>query len=300
LQVATSASVHVETALKGHTHGLFALAPNLPTENVKSKGKLMTYQIRNFRSVAFAGLAACIGVALLPSLQAGSWDKMTTLTVNEPLQVPSCCAPGQTVTLLPGEYVMALVDSTADRHIVRIFDKDQKNVIATILAIPNYRLKPTGKTVFQYWEVPAGHNRALRAWFYPGDSFGQEFAYPKQTAAEIAALVKSPVPAIEVETNAVEDLKTAPLVAVDESGKTTELMAALPMQAPEPIPQPAVEVAMVQPEPVRTAVAETPALTETLPHTASAMPLIGLAGLVSLALFAAFGLSSKRRRPCGN
>jgi hypothetical protein len=53
-------------------------------------------------------------------------------------------------------------------------------VVTTILAIPNYRLQVTDKTVFQYWEVPAGQPRALRAWFYPGDNFGQEFAYPKQ------------------------------------------------------------------------------------------------------------------------
>ncbi len=37
--------------------------------------------------------------------------------------------------------------------------------------------------------------------------------------------MKTPVPAIEVETSAAEDLKTAPLVVVDESGKTTELAA---------------------------------------------------------------------------
>ena len=36
--------------------------------------------------------------------------------------------------------------------------------------------------------------------------------------------MKAPVPAIEVETTAVEDLKTAPLVVVDEGGKTLELV----------------------------------------------------------------------------
>ena len=56
--------------------------------------------------------------------------------------MPSCCTPGHTVTLQPGEYVLTLVDSLSDRHIVRIFDKDQQNVITTILAIPNYRLQP--------------------------------------------------------------------------------------------------------------------------------------------------------------
>ena len=171
--------------------------------------------MKHFQSIAFAAFAGCIGFALLPNLQADEWNKKTTLTVNEPIEVPSCCTPGHTVILQPGEYVMALVDSTSDRHIVRIFDKDQKNVITTILAVPNYRLQPTGKTVLGYWEVPAGQPPALRAWFYPGDNFGQEFAYPKEKAAQIAAFVKVPVPAITVETSAPEDLKTAPLVAAN-------------------------------------------------------------------------------------
>src|SRR5579863_1294186 len=198
-------------------------------------------------NIAFAALAGCLSVALLPSLQADQWDKTTILQVNEAIQVPSCCTPDHTVTLQPGEYVVALVDSLSDRHIVRIFDKDQQHVMTTILAIPNYRLQPTGQTVFQYWEVPAGQTRALRAWFYPGDNFGQEFAYPKQTAAQIAAFVKTPVPAIEVETSAIEDLKTVPLVAVDESGKTTELAQGLPVREPDPAMQPTLQTVAVQP-----------------------------------------------------
>jgi hypothetical protein len=247
--------------------------------------------MKHFGPIAFTALAGCVSLALIPSLQADGWDKKTTLTVNEPLQVPSCCTPSHTVTLQPGEYVMVLVDSLSDRHIVRIFDKDQKNVMTTILAISNYRLQPTGKTVFEYWEVPAGQPSALRAWFYPGDNFGQEFAYPKQTAAQIAAFVKIPVPAIEVETTAVEDLKTAPIVVVDDSGKTSELAQTLPERAPAAV-QPVVEAPAVQPPP------ETPAPMQTLPHTASMLPLLGLAGLMSLAVFGALELRSRRRRPC--
>jgi len=252
--------------------------------------------MKHLRTIAFAAVAGCTLVALQPSLQADAWDKKTLMTVSEPLQVPSCCTPDHTVTLQPGEYVMVLVDSMSNRHIVRIFDKDQQNVITTILAIPNYRLQPTGKTVFQYWEVPAGQPAALRAWFYPGDNFGQEFAYSKRKAAEIAAFVKTPVPAIEVETVAVEDLKTAPLVAVDESGRTTELAQTLPAREPDPVMQPALEVA--QPTADRAVVAETAEPTQTLPNTASVLPLLGLAGLVSLALYAALGFRSRRRRPC--
>lgn len=251
----------------------------------------MTYGNKHVCSIAFAGLAACLSVALLPSLRADSWDKMTKLTVNEPVRVPSCCAPGHTVTLAPGEYVIKLIDSISDRHIVRIFDKDQKNVITTILAIPNYRLQPTGKTVFQYWEVPAGHDRALRAWFYPGDNYGQEFAYPKQTAAELAALVKAPVPAIEVETSVEDDLKTAPLVAVDETGRSTILDYSPPPKITAEVRQPV----RLQPEPAPMPVMEAAAPeAATLPQTASRLPLVGLAGLVALGLYALSGFRSRR------
>src|SRR5260221_13981975 len=46
------------------------------------------------------------------------------------------------------------------------------------MAIPDYRVQPTSTSRFTMWETPAGSARALRAWFYPGDNFGQEFPYP--------------------------------------------------------------------------------------------------------------------------
>ena len=237
-------------------------------------------------NIALAAFAGCIGVALLPSLQADQWDKKTILTVNETIQMPSCCTPDHTVTLQPGEYVMVLVDSLSDRHIVRVFDKDQQHVITTILAIPNYRLQPTGKTVFQYWEVPAGQPKAMRAWFYPGDNFGQEFAYHKQTAVQIATFDKAPVPAIEVDTKVEEDLKTAPVVVVDEGGNTSQLAVAQPEPAPQP--EPVVETAA--------AAAPTAAVEpeQTLPHTASNVPLFGLIGILSMGAFVALRIRSNR------
>jgi len=251
--------------------------------------KELDHPMKNVQNIALAAFAGCIGVALLPSLQADAWNKKTNLTISEPLEVPDCCTPDHTIVLQPGEYVMVLVDSLSDRHIVRIFDKDEQHVMTTILAIPNYRLQPTGKTVLQYWEVAAGQPRALRAWFYPGDNFGQEFAYPKQKAEQIAAFVKAPVPVILVDTTVLEDLKTVPLLAVDEGGKTAEIVAALPVPSPNADLQPTLVAA--QSGPVE---AETPAM----PHTASSMPLVGLAGLLSLAIFALLGFRSKRSGAC--
>ena len=180
---------------------------------------------------------ALIAAAVASPVKADEWNKKTVITVNEPVQMPSCCNAEHVVVLQPGTYVLALVDSLSDRHIVRVFEKDGKTVVTTILAIPNYRLKPTGKSTFQFWETPAGQPRAMRAWFYPGDNFGQEFAYHKTTSIEIAKAVKAPVPTAVVESEV--DLKTAAVVVVDEKGeeKPAEVIVARnepPVQAEAP------------------------------------------------------------------
>jgi len=221
------------------------------------------------RSALFLFGAALIAAAIAPPVKADQWDKKTVITINEPVQVPSCCNDGHVVVPQPGTYVLVLVDSLSDRHIVRVFDKDQKTVITTILAIPNYRLQPTGATTFQFWETPAGQPRAMRAWFYPGDNFGQEFAYHKAQSVEIARVAKAPVPTVVVESEA--ELKTAPVVIVDEKGEEA------------PLPAPTV-VAKSEPAPEReatTPVSEVPAPAK-LPDTASDYPLLGLIGFGSV------------------
>src|SRR5207248_4559916 len=80
-----------------------------------------------------------------------------------------------------------------DRHIVQIFNKEETHVFSTILAIPNYRLKATNKTVMTFAERKAGDPQAIRAWFYPGDNSGQEFVYPKSKAIELAKITNQPV-----------------------------------------------------------------------------------------------------------
>src|ERR1700693_474442 len=113
-------------------------------------------------------LVAIVGIAGVGIVNADQWDKKTVITIDEAMQLPNAM-------LQPGTYVIRLNDSPSNRHVVQVFDKDEKHLVTTILAIPNMRLRPTGKSVFAFWEVPAGKPKALRAWFYPGDNFGQEF-----------------------------------------------------------------------------------------------------------------------------
>jgi hypothetical protein len=210
-------------------------------------------------TVASVGL---LGIAISAAARADEWDKRTVLTVNESIQVPNQVLP-------PGKYVMKLLDSPSNRHIVQIFNADENHLITTILAIPNERLQPTGKTVFTFWETPPGQPKALRAWFYPGDNFGQEFAYPKSAATQIAAIAKAPVPTTEAQTQ--EELATAP-VTTTPAPQETEVAQNTPPPAPAPEPAPVPE-------------APAPAPQE-LPRTGSPYPLIGLAGVFSLGLFA--------------
>jgi hypothetical protein len=240
------------------------------------------------RNASFLFGVALIAAAATPSVKADQWDKKTIITINEPVQMPSCCNADHVVVLQPGTYVLALVDSLSDRHIVRVFEQDQKTVITTILAIPNYRLHPTGNSVFQFWETPAGQPRAMRAWFYPGDNFGQEFAYYKTQSIEIAKVAKAPVPAVVVETEA--ELKTAPVVIVDEKGEEKPVETEVAKSEPpvQPVPEPVATAPVVTP-----AHEEDPAPAK-LPDTASEYPLFGLIGLGSVIVSKVISRFSKR------
>jgi hypothetical protein len=216
---------------------------------------LRTKGVNEMRRLLMAVASGCI---FLTAALADSWDKKTVLTVNEPILVPGA-------TLQPGKYVVKLVDSMANRHIVRIFNEGEDQVITTVLAIPNYRLTPTGTTQFMFWETPAGNPPAIRAWFYPGDNFGQEFAYPKGLAAKIATTVAEPVPAYEP-TTAEPELATVPVTTVEKPSEPVQVAQA-----------PAAPPAEAQP-------AQVPAIPTEMPKTGSFGPTMLLGG------FAAFGM----------
>ena len=213
-----------------------------------------------FVKTIFAVLAlTLLGASLAPGARADEWNKKTVMTFSQAVEIPGQILPA-------GTYTFVLADSPSDRHIVQIFNADGSQIIATVLAINNYRLKPTGDTVVKFVERSGDNPEALKGWFYPGDNFGQEFVYPKQRAIELALLAKEPVPALATDNS---DLKLAPIVAETPDQKEEPVGEAI--QVGPPAPAPAVETA---PTPV--------AETAELPQTASQLPLIMLLGLASL------------------
>jgi len=220
------------------------------------------------------GMALAIGVATTPA-QADQWNKKTILTVNDTVQVKD-------TVLEPGQYVLKLLDSPSDRHIVQIFNKDQTHIINTVLAIPRERVYPTGKTEFTFWETPPGSVRALRTWFYPGDNYGQEFTYPKhlRQVAMLIPLALAPEPATEPMAANPEPTSSEPAAE-----PAAEPSAQPEAAAPEPAPaeqQPA-EVAQNTP-PTETPAQATPEQPAELPKTGSPYPAVGIAGVLLLGL----------------
>ena len=230
---------------------------------------------------------ALIGLAFAPVAKADEWNRKTVMTFSGPVEIPGVHLKGWGV-LPAGTYVFKIMDSLSDRHIVQIFNKDETVIYATILAIPNYRLRATDKTVVTFRERPAGQPEALRAWFYPGRNWGEEFVYPRTKAVELAKATNMTVlyTTAEIPLEVEEPVKTAyePLII-----KLREA----PVKAIEPTGQEVEIAAVVTPPPVAELRPDTAAEPE-LPATASSLPLIGLIGL--LALGGALALRQMQKR----
>jgi len=210
---------------------------------------------------------------LLISATADEYNNRTKVTFSAPIEVP-----GVGLHLLPaGTYLFKLMDSPSNRNIVQIFNEDGTHLYTTILAIANYRLRVTDRTVMTFREKPEGQPEAIRAWFYPGANWGQEFVYPKSRAIELAKITQEPVLATtaDLAVTPVEALKTAPVEAVAPTGETVELAQVVetPPAAVENLP------------------------VEKLPATASRLPTLGLAGLLSLGTGFGLWIFFKRRLP---
>lgn len=240
--------------------------------------------MRTLRKLWIVACVVLLGSALFSyRANADEWNKETKISVNQPLEIPGR-------VLSPGRYVLKLADSPSNRHIVQVWNEDKTELLALILALPNYRLE-AGETEIGFWERPDGSPVALRSWFYPSDNFGQEFVYPKRQFRQIAAKIETEEPAVEQVASAPSTMPeaeappppaehTATVTQPEpekEQSQTTSPYAETPQndgQSKETT-TPAQQSSGIE----KTAKEES---ADTLPTTASPFPLIGLLGLVSL------------------
>lgn len=232
----------------------------------------------------------CAGVigGVTPSAKADEWDQKTVFTFREPVEIPGRVLPA-------GTYVFKLADSQSDRNIVQVFSKNEKSLYGTFLAIPDYRLKSTGKPVITFEERAAGSPEAVRAWFYPGDTYGHQFVYPKAKALELARANNQPVPSMPTElaqntTKSASTLREPHIMALKNA----------PLKAQKPTAEEATIAEVFVPAPPSdTAPAQktspgAPKHHASLPKTGSALPLIAALGLISLAAAGGLRLVSRQ------
>jgi outer membrane biosynthesis protein TonB len=230
------------------------------------------------KTIKSLAIVFCVGLFLLASsMQADIWNKRTIFTFSGPVKVAD-------TQLSAGTYVFKLMDSDSNRHIVQIFNADETQLISTIMAIPDYRLTPTGDTVIKFSESSDQSQASgtlpesgipIKEWFFAGDTAGVEFPVAPTQVAEVqpepaaapAAAAPAPEPPAEPPAAAAPTPATAAPPAEDA-----------PAQDAAPAPSPQTEQTPPTPE--------QPAAPEQLPQTASQMPLVGLIGVISLAVAA--------------
>ena len=225
-------------------------------------------------------LAALTLAASLSVMCADTWDKKTIVSFSQPVEVPGAI-------LQPGTYVMKLVNSQSDRHVVQFTNERQNHVYATTIAIPAYRTQVTGRTVLTFYEAAAGQAEPIRNWYYPGDNFGQEFVYPKGHLRDIAFARPATTPAPDTRSQVESPVAVAEPV---QEGASAPVAGAIETQAQVSAPAneestAPVEIAQATPPPTPQAAASpeqpAPAPTE-LPKTAGNFAGIAMVGLVSL------------------
>jgi hypothetical protein len=198
------------------------------------------------RSVVKQALAAFCALfsSVLVAFPADGWNKKAIITFKEAVELPG-------FILSPGTYTFRLLDSRTNRNIVQAMNAAESRNYGFILAITHRNLQPSGDSILRFANRPSGRPAALRAWFYPGDTWGQEFVYPEAKATELAASTHVPVlQAAFTPAEKPEALVREPVVAI--TPENTEVDVAIVVEAP-PAQVAEGESASFQPEPVELA-----------------------------------------------
>jgi hypothetical protein len=128
--------------------------------------------MRIIKVLQLALCAAMLSAVLGIGAKADTWNKKTTVTFADSVEIPGQVLPA-------GTYVFKLANSISDRHIVEIWNGDETQLITSLLTVADYPPDSSNKTIFEFDERPGDSPMSIRTWFYPGDNMGQEFVYPQ-------------------------------------------------------------------------------------------------------------------------
>jgi len=217
-------------------------------------------------------------------------DARTEFTFNAPVELPG-------TTLPPGTYVFRFADATTSRKVMQVLDKGSNKTYGLFLTISAQRPRPSDDAELRFLETPAGKPAAIKTWWYPGNSIGREFIYPKEQARRLAMATKTTVLTTKEETVSTDKMQTADLAYVSPTGQETSVNENTQTTAQvtsetantgassnaSAVSANASSNTNMDRTPVRTGRSASNSSRRRLPRTNGLMPLLGLIGMASLA-----------------
>lgn len=202
-------------------------------------------------------LLLCFGISAVAVAQGSSVERATKLAVTEPTMIGN-------VLLDPGSYTLHVHDYKSEKvQVVVTRDSDSKTVgtVTASRARRNLDSHEASDNQTQFTYTTFNGHPAVATWFYPGDEWGEQFAYGKETVAEKTTdgdvtMTQTPAPTASSSTMA----ESTPPAETTPKESTVAESTPAPAPAAEPAPEP-----------------------RSLPKTASSTPLVALLGALSLA-----------------
>jgi hypothetical protein len=127
------------------------------------------------KNVVIAMALGALGIWSPWRAEADEANKLSYLTFSQPVALPGRVLPA-------GVYTFRLADVSSDHSIVQVFNQKGTQLIATLTTIADHRLTPTDETVIAFGERSGGAPPPITRWFYPGETTGWEFYYPKESS----------------------------------------------------------------------------------------------------------------------
>jgi hypothetical protein len=231
------------------------------------------------KSLTISACAAAMLTAMsaTPARAQGPMDARTEFTFNRPVELPN-------VTLPPGTYIFRFVDATTGKRVMQVQAKDagSKNY-GMFMTISAQRPKASDNAELRFLETPAGQPAAVKTWWYPGNTIGREFIYPKSQARRLAQATNQPVLTTKAENVSNEQMEANNLAYVSPSGQETPLTdEQLLDRAANTPPVGTVEASQTTAATSGAARQEGTMARASLPKTSTPFAGIGLLGLMSL------------------
>ena len=161
------------------------------------------------RSVCAVTLLAFIAA---PAAAQTPLDKRVIFSFSAPVTLPG-------ITLPTGTYLFRV--ATPNRNVIQVLTPDGMKVYGTFFAISAHRNVVPEKPEVRFMETASSMPHAVRTWWYPGDSTGFEFIYPKEQARLLAKGLSESVLTTKAQTTTTAQTDTQDLTRISSTGQET-------------------------------------------------------------------------------